>query len=78
MPSEQLKLAAASTRTAARFRVLGALDPLGQPQAPASAADTPPAVPADLAAVLQAPAYAIYAEEGRAGGISLITALYQR
>ena len=59
-------------------RALGALDALGHPQAPASTADTRPAVPADLADVLQAPAYATYAEEGRAGGISLITTLYPR
>lgn len=37
-----------------------------------------PAVPSDLAAALQAPAYATYAEEGRVGGISLIVTLYPR
>lgn len=50
-------------------RALGALDALGQPQAA-------PAVPADLANALRAPACNSYVEEGRVGGISLITTLY--
>jgi len=59
-------------------RALGALDALGQPQTSASTQDMPPAISADLADALQAPAYATYAEEGRAGGISLIVTLYPR
>jgi hypothetical protein len=47
-------------------RALGALDALGQ--ALAGTGETPPDVPADLAGAVQAPAYATYAEEGRAGG----------
>ena len=47
-------------------RAFGALDALGQAQA----------VPADLASALQAPACNSYVEEGRVGGISLITTLY--
>ena len=45
---------------------------LGQPQAEPGRADTRTAVPAELAAALQAPACATYMEEGRAGGTSLI------
>src|SRR5262249_60915439 len=59
-------------------RALGALDAVGQPQASASTGVTRSAVPADLADALQTPAYAIYAEEGRAGGMSLIVTLYPR
>jgi hypothetical protein len=59
-------------------RALGALDALGQPEAPASTGNTQPAVPTDLTAALQTPAYATYTEEGRAGGISLIVTLYPR
>jgi hypothetical protein len=59
-------------------RALGALDALDQPQASADTEDAPPAVSADLADTLQAPAYATYAEEGRIGGISLIVTLYPR
>ena len=57
-------------------RAFGALDALGQPQAGPGGA--PPAVPADLMGVLQAPACRPYTEEGRAGGISLIITLYPR
>ena len=57
-------------------RALGALDALGQLQAPADPAAARPAVPADLASALRAPACAIYVAEGRAGGISLIITLY--
>ena len=49
-------------------RALGVLDALGRLQAPA--------VPADLAKDLQAPAFNSYVEEGRVGGINLIIALY--
>jgi predicted ATPase/DNA-binding CsgD family transcriptional regulator len=49
-------------------RALGALDALGQPQAPAATKA--------LADILQSPAYSTYVEEGRVGGISLITTRY--
>jgi predicted ATPase/DNA-binding CsgD family transcriptional regulator len=52
-------------------RAFGALDALGT-------AEARPAVPARLATALQAPACATYVEEGRAGGIGLITTLYPR
>jgi len=57
-------------------RALGALDALDQ--ALAGTGQTRPAVPADLAGALPAPAYATYTEEGRAGGVSLIVTLYPR
>jgi hypothetical protein len=59
-------------------RALGALDALAQPQARAGTADARPVVPADLVSALQAAAWAAYVEEGRAGGISLISTLYPR
>ena len=59
-------------------RALGALDALGKPQPQVGTDDALPAVPADLISVLQAPACRPYAEEGRAGGISLIVTLYPR
>ena len=59
-------------------RALGALDALGQPQVRADTAEARPAVPADLVSALQAPAWAAYVKEGRAGGISLIITLYPR
>ena len=49
-------------------RALGVLDALGRLQ--------PPAVPADLAKDLRAPAFNSYVEEGRVGGVNLIIALY--
>jgi predicted ATPase/DNA-binding CsgD family transcriptional regulator len=58
-------------------RALGALDALDRPQAPSSRAQAWPSVPADLADVLSASACAPYVDEGRAGGISLIIALYR-
>ncbi|HET7018605.1 MAG TPA: LuxR C-terminal-related transcriptional regulator [Streptosporangiaceae bacterium] len=58
-------------------RAYGALDAL-HPPAQASPAGTRPAVPADLVSSLQTTACAAYAEEGRAGGIRLITTLYPR
>ena len=56
-------------------RAFGALEALGPPQAQAGTADARPAVPADLSSALQAHACAAYAEEGRAGGTSLIITL---
>jgi hypothetical protein len=44
----------------------------------AGAADTRPRVPADLTSALQAPGCAAYVEEARAGGVSMIVALYPR
>src|SRR5262249_11939634 len=57
-------------------RALGALDALGELQAQPGTADVPPAIPADLASTLRAPACTTYAQEGRAGGPSLIITLY--
>ncbi len=59
-------------------RALGALDALGQPQAQAGTGDDSPSVPAGLASALQDAACAVYVQEGRAGGISLIISLYSR
>ena len=59
-------------------RAFGALDGLGPPQSEPGRAGAQAAVPPDLAAVLRAPACSTYLEEGRAGGISLITTLYPR
>jgi hypothetical protein len=58
-------------------RAFGALDALDQPPGPSGPAQAGPAVPADLADVLRAPVCALYLAEGRAGGISLIIALYR-
>jgi hypothetical protein len=58
-------------------RCAGALEALS-PQAPRQAADPPAAPPADpaLTATMRNPAYATFVEEGRAGGIDLLTRLY--
>jgi tetratricopeptide (TPR) repeat protein len=55
-------------------RALGALGALDAPDAPGRPQAL--AVPADLASTLQAPAFNSYVDEGRVGGISLITTLY--
>jgi predicted ATPase/DNA-binding CsgD family transcriptional regulator len=68
--------AAASDDMPLAARALGALDALDQ--ALVGSGQGRPAVPPDLADALQAPAYATYAEEGQAGGISLIVTLYPR
>lgn len=57
-------------------RSLGALDALGQPPVRDGLAEDRPAVAADLVSTLQAPGCAAYVDEGRAGGIGLITTLY--
>jgi tetratricopeptide (TPR) repeat protein len=57
-------------------RAVGALDALAA-QAGGLSSDAWPAVPADLVSTLQAPAYATYVAEGRAGGMSLIITLYR-
>jgi predicted ATPase/DNA-binding CsgD family transcriptional regulator len=59
-------------------RALGALNALGQPQDRDGTAGRRAAVPGELASALQAPTWATYVDEGRAGGISLIITLYPR
>jgi hypothetical protein len=60
-------------------RCAGALEALSL-RAPGQAADPSAALPADpaLNATLRDPAYASFIEEGRAGGIDLLTRLYYR
>jgi hypothetical protein len=55
-------------------RAFGALEALDQPQAQAVLADA--AIPAGLLSTLQAAGCAGYVDEGRAGGVDLVIALY--
>jgi predicted ATPase/DNA-binding CsgD family transcriptional regulator len=57
-------------------RSFGALEALGQPQDQAGVADARAALTADLVRTLQNPACAAYVDEGKAGGLGLITTLY--
>jgi hypothetical protein len=57
-------------------RSYGVLDALGQPPDQAGLADARAALTADLVRTLENPACAAYVDEGRAGGMGLITTLY--
>ena len=66
-------------------RCLGALDTLNAPAglattgaSGASGASASPAIAPDLERTLHGPAYTTFVNEGRTGGIGLITALYPR
>ena len=59
-------------------RAYGALDALCPPPGQAESANGRPGIPAELVRSLQAASGAAYAEEGRVGGIRLITTLYPR
>ncbi len=58
-------------------RSLGALDALGHPQVQDGLGGGRPGLAADLVSTLHAPACAAYVDEGRVGGIGLITTLYR-